>query len=71
MFFLLVLPKAGYVPGLVINPRKKIRVWDFIKGFEHSQIKGEPVKKTTLYDLGARGFEKFLFKRKKSSDPNI
>ena len=25
-------------PGLVVNQRKKVRVWDFIKGFEHSQI---------------------------------
>jgi len=50
------MPKSGYVPGLVVNPRKKVvvwgryvvGVWDFIKGFEHSQIKGGPVKKTTL-----------------------
>ena len=37
-FFLLVLPKSGYVPGLVVNPRKKVRVWDFKKGFEYSLI---------------------------------
>ena len=38
VIFLLVLPLSGYVPGLVVNPRKKLRVWDFIKGFEHSLI---------------------------------
>ena len=32
------LPKSGYVPGIVVKPRKKVRVWDFIKGFEHSTL---------------------------------
>ena len=50
VFFLLVLPKSGYVPGLVVNPRKKVREWDFIKGFEPNEPNlGGTSKKNTMY----------------------
>ena len=38
VFFKLVPPKSGYVPGLVEKSENKVRVWDFINGFEHSLI---------------------------------